>query len=354
MSDHNIPALVLVSGFLGSGKTTLIVRAAAILRNRGLRAAAIMNDQDNGLVDTKFAEVEQMNAREVAGGCFCCRFSDLLDAAEQLRAYRPDVIFAEPVGSCIDLSATILQPLKAFHHDTFRLAPLTVLVDPALAHRVYGAEADPNVSYLFRNQLAEADLVCLTKADLYFGPPQLPVPVDFRLSAKTGDGVENWLNEVLAGSRIVGAGLLDVDYGLYADAEAALGWLNLHADVETAQPLSPAELAGPLLEKLDESLTAARISIAHLKIFDQTTSGYIKASICANGCEPVADGDLLCEPASRHELVINLRAIADPDILQNIVNRALDGIAGSVHPRYSSAFRPAPPKPEHRLSSVVL
>src|SRR6476646_1472867 len=106
MSDHNIPVLVLVSGFLGSGKTTLIVRAAAILRNRGLRVAAIMNDQDSGLVDTKFAEMERMDAREVAGGCFCCRFSDLLDAADQLTAYRPDVIFAEPVGSCIDLSAT--------------------------------------------------------------------------------------------------------------------------------------------------------------------------------------------------------------------------------------------------------
>lgn len=354
MSDHNIPALVLVSGFLGSGKTTLIVRAAAILRNRGLRVAAIMNDQDSGLVDTKFAEMEQMNAREVAGGCFCCRFSDLLDAADQLSAYRPNVIFAEPVGSCIDLSATILQPIKAFHRDTFRLAPLSVLVDPALANKVYGAEADPNVGYLFRNQLAEADLVCLTKSDLYSGTPVLPVPVDFTLSAKTGDGVENWLNEVLASTRIVGAHLLEVDYGLYADAEAALGWLNLHADVELFQPLSPAELAGPLLDKLDQSLTGAHITIAHLKVFDQTAAGYIKASICANGCEPVADGDLLCEPANRHELVINLRAIADPDELQNIVNHALGAIAGSVHVRYSGAFRPAPPEPEHRLSSVVI
>jgi hypothetical protein len=353
MSDHNIPVLALVGGFLGSGKTTLIVRAAAILRNRGLRVAAIMNDQDSGLVDTKFAEMERMDAREVAGGCFCCRFSDLLDAADQLTAYRPDVIFAEPVGSCIDLSATILQPLKAFHRDTFRLAPLTVLVDPALANKVYDAEADPNVGYLFRSQLAEADLVCLTKADLYSGTPVLPVPVDFRLSAKTGNGVENWLNEILASSRVVGAHLLDVDYSQYAEAEAALGWLNLHADVELTQPLSPAELAGPLLEELDQSLTAARISIAHLKVFDQTTAGYIKASICANGCEPVPDGDLLCEPASRHELVINLRAIADPDKLQNVVNRALEGIAGSVRVRYSGAFRPGPPKPEHRLSSVI-
>ena len=92
-----------------------------------------MNDQDAGLVDTKLALAHHFETREVSGGCFCCHFSDLMDAAEQLLSYEPDVILAEPVGSCIDLSATILQPLKAFHHQEYRLAPLTVLVDPSTA-----------------------------------------------------------------------------------------------------------------------------------------------------------------------------------------------------------------------------
>jgi len=64
-------------------------------------------------VDTRFREATLLPTREVAGGCFCCRFYDMMDAVAQLREYHPDVIFAEPVGSCVDLSATILQPLKA-------------------------------------------------------------------------------------------------------------------------------------------------------------------------------------------------------------------------------------------------
>ena len=68
------PALILVSGFLGSGKTTLIVRASDLLRRRGVRVAVITNDQDGGLVDTQVTQARAIPTREVAGGCFCCRF----------------------------------------------------------------------------------------------------------------------------------------------------------------------------------------------------------------------------------------------------------------------------------------
>lgn len=347
------PLLAFIGGFLGAGKTTLILRAAELLGKRGIRAAAIMNDQAPGLVDSRFAQAQDMNTKEVAGGCFCCRFSDLLDAAGQLLAYQPDIIFAEPVGSCIDLSATILQPLKAFHRGTFKLAPLTVLVDPEMAARVERSEVGADVQYLFRKQLAEADLVCLTKRDLCPHPRHVPAPIDFSLSAKTGEGVEHWLDEILSMGRVAGARLLDADYERYALAEAALGWLNLHADIHLLEPASPAVLCGPLLDDLDQLLTGAGISIAHLKVFDQTASGSIKASICTNGDTPVPEGDLLGEPARDHELAINLRALADPDDLRELTARAMAGIKGSVEIRRLSAFRPAAPKPEHRFATTV-
>jgi hypothetical protein len=344
---------VLVGGFLGAGKTTLILRAAGVLHRRGLRAAVITNDQDSGLVDTHTSKARAIATREVPGGCFCCRFSDLLDAAGQLAAWSPDVIFAEPVGSCVDISATILQPLKAYHRHQFRLAPFTVLVDPELAGRVYGGHADADVSFLFHHQIAEADLLCLTKADHSASTPPLPAPADFSISAVTGTGVEQWLDEVLDSGRVVGARLLDVDYTRYAEAEAALGWLNLHADIALRVPLSPAALAGPLLDDLDSALTAAGISIAHLKVFDRAASGYVKAGICANGDDPLPEGDLAASPEDGHELVVNLRAIGDPLQLAAIVRRALARIEGAVTVRHARAFRPAPPTPEHRFTASV-
>ena len=98
------PWVVLVGGFLASGKTTLILAAARELERRGLRSAMVWNDQGNDLVDSHYAALSGTHSGEVTGGCFCCRLSQLIDAIHDLRAHAPDVIFAEPVGSCTDLS----------------------------------------------------------------------------------------------------------------------------------------------------------------------------------------------------------------------------------------------------------
>ncbi len=345
--------LILVGGFLGAGKTTLIVRAAEMLQRAGLRVAVITNDQDGGLVDTQFTGARAIPTREVAGGCFCCRFGDLMDAADQLRQHRPDVIFAEPVGSCVDLSATILQPLKAYYRAEYRVAPLTVLVDPAMAARVFRGEADEHVTYLFRQQLEEADVLCLTKMDQGADGPAMPAPVDFELSAVSGQGIGEWLDAVRHGSRPVGARLLDVDYGRYAEAEEALGWVNVQADVELREALPPSSLAGPVVEEITARLAEERMGIAHLKVAVRCDGGFVKVSVCRDGGEPRADGDLAASPERRHEMTVNLRALGDPARLLAIVEAALALLEGRVEMTHVGAFRPVPPKPEHRFTETV-
>jgi G3E family GTPase len=66
------PAIVVVGGFLGAGKTTLILAAARVLQARGVRTAVILNDQGGELVDTRLAEAQGVAADQVTGGCFCC------------------------------------------------------------------------------------------------------------------------------------------------------------------------------------------------------------------------------------------------------------------------------------------
>ncbi len=347
------PTFVFVGGFLGAGKTTLILRAAFILRDRGARVAVIMNDQDEGLVDTTYAIKQSVVTREVAGGCFCCRFSDLIDAAEELADYSPHYIFAEPVGSCIDLCATILQPLRAFHSSRFQAAPLSVLVDPASLEGFHRGEMDSNVEFLFRNQIAEADLLCSTKQDLYPTMPHSPWPIDFQVSARTGHGVDTWLREVLQTTRTVGARLLDVDYGRYALAEAALGWLNVHCDIVLSAQVSPSQVVGPLLDNLCEQLTAACIEIAHLKVFDDSACGWIKAAVTSNDGDPQLEGDLLAGSSHHHQLAINLRALAAPAALEPIVRRALETLGGQLRIGHLRAFRPSAPVPQHRFTARI-
>jgi len=103
--------LILVGGFLGAGKTTLLAQAAERLERQGKRVGLIANDQAPDLVDTATLTQGGLPVTEVSGGCFCCRFDELASASERLMAeYEPDVILAEPVGSCTDVSATVLQP----------------------------------------------------------------------------------------------------------------------------------------------------------------------------------------------------------------------------------------------------
>lgn len=340
-----IPTLALVGGFLGAGKTTLLLRAARELQTQGVRPALILNDQAAGLVDTGFAEAGGFPAEEVAGGCFCCRFSDLIHAAGRLAAYSPDVILAEPVGSCIDLSATILQPLKRDFGSRFRLAPFTVLVDSA------ARDLSPDAEYLFRNQLAEADLLCRSKCDQ--GPADLPWPIDFHLSAKTGEGVWPWLRAVLDPAGRAGTRLLpEVDYGRYAEAEAALGWLNYRTVLRLKRALNPPMVAGPLLDGIDEELTRAGARIAHLKVLCRASTGFIKASLCRNGEEPRVDGDLTASAATVHELTLNLRAEASPELLRAVVEAAVSRLPGRRDGETLEAFRPSAPKPERMLRSL--
>lgn len=343
------PWVVIVGGFLGSGKTSLILKAAQMLELRGMRCAVILNDQGDELVDAQLAETAGMITREVTGGCFCCRLSGVIELIDELRSRSCDVIFAEPVGSCTDISATVFGPLRE-QFGSYRIAPFTVLADPARAAGLLVDDADSDMAFLFRNQLKEADLVCMSKADLYPGAAGIPGVAARCVSAKTGEGVAEWLDEVLFGPLEAGGTTLEIDYARYARAEAALAWLNLSFILEPETHSSPAMVVGPFLDSLDAALTAAGIAIVHLKIFDRSPSGWLKAALCANGEEPRVEGNLDASPAGRHELLVNLRAIGDAADVRDVVEEQMRQLRGAVLRVRLDCFSPAPPSPERRMA----
>ena len=82
---------------------------------------------------------------------------------------RDNMKIAEPVGSCTDLSATIMQPLKENFDDKLDISPLTVLVDPErLKAMLEGGTSGLHASaaYIVEKQLEEADIIVITKTDL--------------------------------------------------------------------------------------------------------------------------------------------------------------------------------------------
>src|SRR5262245_45815740 len=155
--------LIIVSGFLGAGKTTLLLQAAQHLTGQGYRVGLVTNDKRADSVVTALADYQNIPVTEVAGGCFCCRFPDLIKALRHLqKTVEPDVILAEPVGSCTDLMATIFRPLAEYYGEQFQVAPLTILLDGIRDT----AEFTEIVTYLFQIKLAEAELIVLSNTDM--------------------------------------------------------------------------------------------------------------------------------------------------------------------------------------------
>ena len=277
--------LMLVGGFLGAGKTTLLAQAAQRLTRQGKRVGLVANDQAADLVDSEMLREAGSRVEEVAGGCFCCRFPDMIAAMERLvREDSVDVLIGEPVGSCTDLSATVLQPLKQLHGAQFDLAPFSVLVDGnqvrALARLRKAMERQEpdrfpdNVLYIYEKQLEEADLIVLNKADLLSAAeladlkgslagrfPDAPL---LSMSAQTGEGVNAWLDFV-AQPRPAGRKVVEVDYDVYAAGEAALGWMNASAKLHARGDLDWQAFAGELLESIRSALRSGSAEIAHLK-----------------------------------------------------------------------------------------
>src|SRR5882672_63429 len=108
---------VPIGGFLGAGKTTTMLKIGQMLEARGERVAVVTNDQGANLVDTELSRSANLTGvGEITGGCFCCKFDDLAAVIRELRGeVDPTVIIAEAVGSCTDLQATVVRPLRQLH-----------------------------------------------------------------------------------------------------------------------------------------------------------------------------------------------------------------------------------------------
>src|SRR5688500_11498879 len=276
----------MVGGFLGAGKTTTLARLARTYMARGLRVGLVTNDQAQDLVDTNSLRAQGFPVQEVPGACFCCKFDELVDRAGDLEATeRPDVILAEPVGSCTDLVATVIQPLKGLYAGRFNVAPYSVLFKPSHGLRILrneGAGFSPKAAYIFRKQLEEADAIVVNRADelkpaelselktlLADQFPGTPVLV---VSAKTGLGFDAY-EALLDQDGAFGRKLLDIDYDTYAEGEAELGWLNASAHLTAAAPFEMDEVLTKVISELQAALAQLGGEVAHLKVIGLEEGG---------------------------------------------------------------------------------
>jgi G3E family GTPase len=358
---------IMIGGFLGAGKTTAVLRLAEALDRQGRRVGLITNDQSVGLVDTTMLAAHGFPVEEITGGCFCCRFNSLVDAAGRLAAdARPDVFIAEPVGSCTDLRASVSYPLRRMYGDAYTIAPLSVVVDPVRALRALGLEPGRSftnkVLYVYRKQLEEAGIIAINKVDAV-EPARVatlrdalareyPAARIVEVSARTGAGLDAWFDLLTRDEAATDADL-DIDYATYGEGEALLGWVNTTVRVAGAD-FDGNVFVRDVAARIASPLQADGIEIAHLKMTltpaggdgDLAVLNQVRTEHAAE-LSHTLDGDL-----SRGELIVNLRA--DPARLAAAVDAAIldagDAHSLVVSPVHSEHFRPGQPAPTYRLT----
>lgn len=358
---------VMLGGFLGAGKTTAIGRLAKQYQDQGLKVGVVTNDQAVDLVDTNLLRSQGLNVGEVAGACFCCNFNELTSTVETLASSeRPDVVIAEPVGSCTDLVATVVQPLMQLFDAQFDVAPYGVILKPSHGLRILRKEAQagfsPKAAYIFEKQLEEADFVIINRIDelsieqveelaalLAEFAPETPI---LRMSAKTGEGMDG-LHEMLDQRGAFGQKILELDYDVYAEGEAELGWLNSSLDAISDEPFVLDDLLLGIVEGLRDRLAAAGAETAHLKTIGLWEGFYGVANLVSSDTPAVLSLPSNCQ-AKTANVVVNARVAVDPDSLrtqvEEVVYEVADRMGIKVKLHQTQSFRPGRPVPTHRFA----
>ena len=390
--------LHLVGGFLGSGKTTAIGSACELLRERGRRAAVVTNDQGEMLVDTGALAATGVATAEVTGGCFCCRYDELVERIAALAADGAEHLFAEAVGSCVDIARTVVNPLLQRREVALEAITFSVLADVRLLADLLAGRplpwSNPALRYLFERQLAEAPLLVATKVDLVAAaagdragvadalqaafPGQRVLVQDSRAVA----GVAAWVGHIAAdgaAAALLPADALlsgvEVDYERYGAAEAALAWSDREVELTGIEGRATAA-ARAVIERVVGALRRGDAAVGHVKFLIRDHYRDAKVSITAadladGGGTDLARGggnragawqeQLPTLAGARVTLIVNARVEMDAGALERLIDQAVaEAVAAlnrerasapvQVHTRSRAAFHPAYPEPVYRIT----
>lgn len=358
--------LILIGGFLGAGKTSLIWETASRLTKSGYKTGLVTNDQAPELVDTALLKHQNLNIAEVSGSCFCCNFNGLNEALKQVNANNEiDIIIAEPVGSCTDLSATILQPMKKMMHDQLVICPFTVLADPLKLEEILYKKSyimHPGAAYIYLKQLEESDIILITKSDLTTPDKtselikktkeRFPFSEVMAISSVTGEGIEEWLKLVTAGTQ-AGNRIAEVDYDIYAEGEAVMGWLNASLSLH-GNNISWEDFGENLMKNLALTFDKLNAPVGHVKIIIENGENYFTGNLTGDKETLTFRGS--CGTATEVQMIINARVEMSPGQLDNIIRSEITNTAGTGITIAGSAWKslsPGRPQPTWRYDHVV-
>ena len=273
----------------------------------------------------------------------------------------PEIIFAESVGSCTDLVATIAKPLADMHPEL--AVNISVFVDAYLLYTLITGTSlfiDDDVRYIFKKQMEEADILILNKIDLLNAEQleEVKQAIQHDYSGKKillqnsfqQQDIREWLN-CIDEEAIAQKKSLELDYEIYGAGEAKLAWLDAVLQIHTEK--TPAFKAGIFLaETIHQRIKHQQLTIGHLKyLIDDGKNQYkISYTISSHHENPE-----IISASNKVSVIINARVQTAPEILKQIINDSIDEASlktnSKISVRFLSAFQPGFPKPAYRIAN---
>ena len=154
--------ILIVSGFLGSGKTTSVVKIGKYLKDRGYTIAVLVNDVADVGVDGQVISENGLDSKEMPRGCICCTLKYALEGNIALIQAEsdPDILIIEPTG--VAFPDRIKEQIEKMDFGPeVTMGPIISLIDGSkLRHIMEHSE------YAATKQMENADIIVINKKDL--------------------------------------------------------------------------------------------------------------------------------------------------------------------------------------------
>ncbi|MCI9129675.1 MAG: GTPase (G3E family) [Eggerthellaceae bacterium] len=333
---------MVVSGFLGAGKTTTMIALAEHMNKAFGETAIIANDMGANLVDTSLTQTSGCTVTEIANGCICYQMDNVVDQLRRLRDKDGAVFVMSDIPGCgVGALDHVYHTLAKDHADEFELAPFTVIVDPERLRMIMPEKADINLPeelvYLLKLQLEEADLVVLNKCDLLSeddvsryvdflksAVPDVPVMC---ISAREKTGIAELASFITTHQTALKNFSVRNDHE-FEQAEAKLTWYNRRMFMKTlsGDKIDMNTVVDDLIEEIRMGLIERKRNVPHLKTFATSGNGdFNKASLIGVDYDIEYEQQFLRDHKNMR-MIINARAVCESRVLARIVDDATDEI----------------------------
>lgn len=205
--------ILIVSGFLGSGKTTSVVKIGKYLKDRGYTIAVLVNDVADVGVDGQVISENGLDSKEMPRGCICCTLKYALEGNIALIQAEsdPDILIIEPTGVAFpDRIKELIEKMDFGPEVT--MGPIISLIDGSkFRHIIEHSE------YAATKQMENADIIVVNKKDL--------------MEKEEISAVKNVIRDINVDAEIFSISFKEKDLALIQFMNAVESWLGMEVQV---------------------------------------------------------------------------------------------------------------------------